>query len=403
MAAPDGFRLAEELRGTFLSYLTSALPIGNHQSQRELGKHFYQQWSSELFAGPLVEALPVYQKVGSLDDYFGDARDKQSDDFKFAASMNVSLDWVDVDHRFPQYRKIRDAIWPPASDDAEEEAVKTSANRFWERSLYEHQWQSFEKVARQHRNLIVATATGSGKTECYLISLLHHLLTESAEKRRQPGIRALLLYPMNALVEDQMHRLRQLLFWINLQNYASGKSRRPITFGRYTGATPVASNDRNPERQVSPEALHDLGELIYRSEMQTQPPDILVTNFTMLEYILLRDDDQQLFAHPECFRFLVLDEVHTYTGTQGMEVALLLRRLRAFLERKSSQRASFQVIGTSATLPSGNDAKRQTADFASTLFGVPFELDDVIRPPHVIPDNPARFTKECADLVFVKL
>src|SRR5664280_203082 len=154
MAAPDGFRLAEELRGTFLSYLTSALPIGNHQSQRELGKHFYQQWSSELFAGPLVEALPVYQKVGSLDDYFGDTRDKQSDDFKFAASMNVSLDWVDVDHRFPQYRKIRDAIWHPASDDAEEEAVKTSANRFWERSLYEHQWQSFEKVARQHRNLM---------------------------------------------------------------------------------------------------------------------------------------------------------------------------------------------------------------------------------------------------------
>ena len=403
MAAPDGFRLADELRSTFLSYLTSALPIGNHQSQRELGKHFFQQWSSELFAGPLVEALPVYQKVGSLDDYFGDVRDKQSDDYKFAARMNVSLDWANVDHRFPQYRKIRDAIWPPTSDDAEEERVKTSAKRFWERPLYAHQWQSFENVSRQSRNLIVATSTGSGKTECYLIPLLHHLLTESTEKRRVAGIRALLLYPMNALVEDQMHRLRQLLFWINLQNHASGNARRPITFGRYTGATPVASNDRNPERHVSPEALHDLGELIYRSEMQVQPPDILVSNFTMLEYILLRDDDQQLFVHPECFRFLMLDEVHTYTGTQGMEVALLLRRLRAFLERKTSQRISFQVIGTSATLPSGKDAKCQTADFATTLFGVPFEQEDVIRPPHVLPADPDSFTKEYAATLLAAL
>ncbi|MGA8213669.1 MAG: DEAD/DEAH box helicase [Candidatus Sulfotelmatobacter sp.] len=392
MSAPDGFKLAEELRNTFLSYLTSALPVGNHKSQRQLGQRFYDEWATELFAGPLVEALPVYERVGSLDDYFGDARGKESPEFRFAAGMNVCLSWADVDHRFPQFRKVRDSIWPPHSDEAEEEEEDTSANKFWRRRLYAHQWESFEKIAREQRNLIVATSTGSGKTECYVIPLLYHLLTETTEQRRNTGVRALLLYPMNALVEDQMHRLRQLLFWINLSRYVKGNG-RPITFGRYTGATPVAANDRHPERQVSPEAMHGLGELVYRTEMQATPPDILVTNFTMLEYMLLRDDDQQLFARPEHFRFLVLDEVHTYTGTQGMEVALLLRRLRAFLQRRSGRRASFQAIGTSATLPSGADARRSTAEFATTLFGVSFGQSDVIRPEHKQPDEPLSFTQ----------
>ena len=388
MAAPDGFKLAEELRQTFLSYLTSALPIGNHHSQRELGRQFYQQWSSELFAGPFVEALPAYERVGSLDDYFGDVRDRAQNDYRFAAHMDTGVTWADVEHHYPQYRRIRDAIWPPNSDEAGiEEELGNSAARLWKRPLYAHQWQSFEAVVRKHRNLIVATATGSGKTECYLIPLLYHLLTEAPETRRSAGVRAVLLYPMNALVEDQMHRLRQLLFWINLesQHSSKGKLERPITFGRYTGATPVNAADRDPQRQVSPEALQGLGELVYRDEMQSRPPDILVTNFTMLEYILLRDDDQRLFLRPDLFQFLILDEVHTYTGTQGMEVSLLLRRLKAFLNMKCGAAARFQAVGTSATLPSGSDAKVRTATFASTLFDLPFNETDVIR-PDVLPE-----------------
>jgi hypothetical protein len=133
MSAPDGFKLAEELRNTFLSYLTSALPVGNHKSQRQLGQRFYDEWTSELFAGPLVEALPIYDRVRSLDDYFGDVHGKESADFRFAAGMSVGLNWVDVDHRFPQFRKVRDSIWPPHSDEAEEEEVDTSANKFWRR------------------------------------------------------------------------------------------------------------------------------------------------------------------------------------------------------------------------------------------------------------------------------
>ncbi|MCI0627298.1 MAG: DEAD/DEAH box helicase, partial [Acidobacteria bacterium] len=372
MPAPDGFALAEDLRDTFLSYLTSALPIGNHQSQASLGRQFYAQWGSELFAGPFVEALPGYERVGALEDYFGDVRDRDSADYYFAVNMDPGITWADIDHRFPQYRRIRDAIWRPDSDEAGEEELGTFASRFWRRPLYRHQWESFEAVARQARNLIVATATGSGKTECFLIPLLYHLLTEESRIRSTPGIRALLLYPMNALVEDQMHRLRQLLFWINLELITSHRLPRPVTFGRYTGATPISAADRDPNRYVSAEALQGLGELTHRADMQTQPPDILVTNFTMLEYILLRGDDQRLFGRPDLFRFLVLDEVHSYTGTQGMEVALLVRRLKAFLQMRSGGQTRFTAVGTSATLPSGTEAKRQTAAFATTLFDLAF-------------------------------
>src|SRR5262249_5146557 len=152
--------------------------------QHALGRQFYQQWTSELFAGPLVEALPAYDKVGSLDDYFGDVRDRSSDEFRFAASMNTTINWADIDHRFPQFRRTRNAIWPPNSDEAEQEELESSAVRFWRRPLYAHQWQSFEKIVRQSRNLIIATSTGSGKTECYLIPLLFRLLTEPPEIRR---------------------------------------------------------------------------------------------------------------------------------------------------------------------------------------------------------------------------
>jgi hypothetical protein len=119
MSAPDGFALAEDLRQTFLSYLTSALPIGNHHSQHELGQEFFEQWSRELFAGPFVEALPPYEKVGSLDDYFGDVRDRQNPDYIFASNMDSGITWADIEHSYPQFRRIRDAIWSPRSADHE--------------------------------------------------------------------------------------------------------------------------------------------------------------------------------------------------------------------------------------------------------------------------------------------
>ncbi|MGD1081759.1 MAG: hypothetical protein ABR881_25860, partial [Candidatus Sulfotelmatobacter sp.] len=115
MPAPDGFALAEDLKQTFLSYLTSALPIGNHHSQHHLGQEFFEQWSRELFAGPFVEALPPYEKVGSLDDYFGDVRDRQNPDYTFAANMDAGITCVQFHDIL--YKTFRDILytWPAGS------------------------------------------------------------------------------------------------------------------------------------------------------------------------------------------------------------------------------------------------------------------------------------------------
>jgi ATP-dependent helicase YprA (DUF1998 family) len=111
----------------------------------------------------------------------------------------------------------------------------------------------------------------------------------------------------------------RLLFWINLQFHEPARQyagNQQITFGRYTGDTPFNASDFG--RQESDEALKVFGELIFREDKQACPPDILITNFTMLEYMLLREHDRQLFANPDVFSFVVLDELHTYSETQGI-------------------------------------------------------------------------------------
>jgi ATP-dependent helicase YprA (DUF1998 family) len=187
---------------------------------------------------------------------------------------------------------------------------------------------------------------------------------------------------MNALVEDQMRRLRKLLFWLNLTsltepNDSPAHLKREITFGRYTGDTPIADSD--PDRLKPSDNIRELGERVTRLEMRHNPPDILVTNFSMLEYALLRSDDQALFQNPRVFRLLVLDEVHTYSGTVGAEVAMLLRRLRAhFVEQAKGQLPSPIFVGTSATVGSGPDATNDMARFASSLFGSSFTNDQIL-------------------------
>jgi hypothetical protein len=125
--------------------------------------------------------------------------------------------------------------------------------------------------------------------------------------------------------------------------------------------------------------LSELGEVLYREDMQSSPPDILITNFSMLEYILLRNDDKKLFSRPDLFRLLVLDEVHTYRGTQGMEVACLLRRFHDLLQRKSGAREIDYVrVGLSATLPGDVESQKAVAKFATDLFGADFSPNAVI-------------------------
>ncbi|MGH3171016.1 MAG: DEAD/DEAH box helicase, partial [Trebonia sp.] len=184
-----------------------------------------------------------------------------------------------------------------------------------DRPLYAHQEQAIRKAAAG-RNIVVATGTGSGKTESFLLPVLSALTGERDAGTLGPGVRALLLYPMNALANDQVRRLRQLL-----------AGTPEITFGRYTGETPErAAEGASLFDALNPGEPRLPNELLSRAEMRETPPHLLLTNYAMLEYLLLRPADIDLFEgkHGGHWRFVVLDEAHVYDGAKAEEVGMLL-------------------------------------------------------------------------------
>lgn len=253
-------------------------------------------------------------------------------------------------------------------------------------SLYVHQELAIRKVSNG-RNVIVATGTGSGKTEAFLYPILMDLYREfQAETSTQPGIRALILYPMNALANDQRERLGKLCKLMKENN-----SPFRFTFGQYIGETP---DDKRDTRRHADDHLayreekgfsiiqNDTvvhGEMVLRSEMRDNPPHILLTNYSMLEYLLLRPEDSRLFdnGRSRWWKFLVLDEAHQYRGTQGMEMGMLLRRLKQRLV-EGGKTQSFRCIATSASLAGGITGQKTVAKFAETLFGEEFIEEDVL-------------------------
>ena len=235
-----------------------------------------------------------------------------------------------------------------------------------DRPLYTHQDTALRKAITSKRNLVIATGTGSGKTETFLYPIINHLVGEAKSGTlKTPGVRALLLYPMNALANDQIDRLR-----------AIAKLFPDITFGRYTGET-----DQDYKKALqSYHVFHDgqdplPNELICRDQMRDTSPHILFTNYAMLEYLLIRPKDSSLFAGGH-WRFLVLDEVHTYSGALGVEIAMLLRRLKDRVVQ--SEQGRLQCFATSATLGGGEKDFPKIASFALSLFGERFEPDDII-------------------------
>lgn len=226
-----------------------------------------------------------------------------------------------------------------------------------DRPLFRHQEQAIRKVGAG-RNVVVTTGTGSGKTESFLIPILDRLMREREAGTLSPGVRALLLYPMNALANDQVKRLRGLL-----------NAQPDITFGRYTGET----RETLPQAERLYDAVHSdesrlPNELISREQMRTAPPHILLTNYAMLEYLLLRPVDLELFAG-DTWSFVALDEAHVYAGAKGAEIAMLLRRLR---DRVASSRP-LQFIATSASL---TGSRADVMSFATKLFDASFEWED---------------------------
>ena len=247
----------------------------------------------------------------------------------------------------------------------EEEYKKIGLDDF-DRPCYEHQIRSFEKIQSGH-NVVVTTGTGSGKTECFLLPIINELIKEVKQGNIEPGVRAIFLFPLNALVYDQIGRLRDLL-----------KGYSEIRFGFYTGRTP--ENLKNKEGRTllanykaqNGEPIEN--EILTREEMRANPPQILFTNYSMLEYLLIRPTDESLISQEALkhLRFIVLDEAHTYKGALGIEISLLLRRLKGVANRKP------QFVLTSATLGRGTEDLPKIIDFASKLTTSEYENDDVI-------------------------
>lgn len=245
-----------------------------------------------------------------------------------------------------------------------------------------HQEQALRKIITEERNMVVSTGTGSGKTECYLYPIFNALMREKENGTLDPGVRALLIFPMNALANDQQKKLRKLL-----RNYPD------ITFGRYTGETAHRSPKETAEQaekrlhqEYDASHMNDAeevlrkslpNEMMCREMMAQQPPHILLTNYAMLEYLLLRPDTAPFFDNESAknWRFIVIDEAHTYKGATGTEIAFLLRRLKERIRHNMTE--PFRCIATSATLGS-EDAKAGLALFAQNLFGEPFSEKDVI-------------------------
>jgi ATP-dependent helicase YprA (DUF1998 family) len=244
-------------------------------------------------------------------------------------------------------------------DDAWREHVAWAPAGF---APYHHQAQAFARLGSltgDPRPTIVTTGTGSGKTESFLVPVLDHCRRERAAGRR--GVKALLLYPMNALANDQARRIAQ---YVHTDPALAG-----IRAGLYVG-------HNGTHTAMGADHLVD-----DRATLRNDPPDILLTNYKMLDHLLLRPEDRQLWASAgETLRYLVLDEFHTYDGAQGTDVAMLLRRLGATLDIAEPGRPLGRVtpVGTSATLGAGPGATEALLDFAAEVFGCSFPADAVV-------------------------
>ncbi|MGN9811409.1 DEAD/DEAH box helicase [Micromonospora sp. BQ11] len=253
----------------------------------------------------------------------------------------------------------------------------------------ERAWMHLSSKGQQPKPTIVTTGTGSGKTESFLVPVLDHC--RRARAQGQPGVKALLLYPMNALADDQARRIDELL--------RDEPALHEVTAGIYIGGGHKGDDDEDSPgsfgREFGSSALDDdplvSRVLRDREQIRENPPDILLTNYKMLDLLLQRVPDLPLWQD-RSLRYVVLDEFHTYDGAQGTDVAMLLRRLGAATGLAEPGRPLGQItpVGTSATLASDGAAdagvgehsaqadQKKLLDFATQVFGVEFNSDSLV-------------------------
>lgn len=367
------------LREMYLRYVDSPFDLRYPDLVQERKQIIDQD--GRIYRHPLIEAVPAYRKSKEV----------------FSKIFHASLDpmWPDtVINDLADFVSL--GLFPP------------------ERQPYTHQQEVFTESVVHRNDVIVTTGTGSGKTECFFLPIAAALIHESASwstpgpanpqhdwwrhqtvqgrqrrwvprvsqrahETRPAAVRALILYPLNALVEDQLGRLRDGFDGANVQSWLDqNRGGNHFYFGRYTGRTPVSGNRtqsktaqlRDELRSIDQDTKQvggtsaerffqhlDGSEMWSRWDMQDSPPDILVTNYSMLNIMLMRAVDSPIFdqtrhwleADSSNVFHLVVDELHTYRGTAGTEVAYILRVLfdRLGIAPDSDQ---LRVIASSASL-----------------------------------------------------
>jgi DEAD/DEAH box helicase domain-containing protein len=378
----------EDLRDTYFRYLDSPFDLRYPDLVAE--RRALLDADGRLYRRPLIEPVPAYQLSGQT--------------FSQAAQALLGLLW-------PQLivadlsAFVSQGLFPPTLPNGRR------------RELYTHQRAVFEESVVHSHDVVVTTGTGSGKTECFLLPIAAELARESvtwpapgprpaqwdwwnhwsmqgsrrrwapripqrAHENRTPAIRALILYPLNALVEDQLARLRDGLDGAGARAWLQAhREENRVYFGRYTGRTPASGSrtsaatgrlraelaDAHRDAQLvagTPAARFfanmDGGEMWSRWDMQDHPPDVLITNYSMLNIMLMRSVEASIFdqtrqwlqQEPSHIFHLVVDELHTYRGTPGTEVAYLIRVLldRIGLAPDSDQ---LRIIASSASVASG--------------------------------------------------
>lgn len=239
---------------------------------------------------------------------------------------------------------------------------------------YKHQLQAFRQLSMKNGHkpepTLLTTGTGSGKTECFLYPILDYCY-HCNQYERQTGVKVIIMYPMNALASDQAKRLAETI-------WNDPRLKGKVTAGLFVG-----------EGVNAQDYPRDMGEdhiIENRNAIIDTVPDILLTNFKMLDYGLMRQEFMPLWkgnidTEVKALRFIVLDELHTYDGAQGTDVANLIRRLKLKL---NLPKASLCPIGTSATIGNGEDRKARLCEYATNVFGEQFREECVIE-EHRIP------------------
>ncbi len=302
---------AAELREAIVEYLSTTFAIGDEETRDAL-IDFLTDEADGIFRGPFLRVRTPFKRVDA------------------SWLQRSPLDWIPKDfHPFG------------------------------------HQARAFERLGSRDGDpqpTLVTTGTGSGKTECFLTPILDHC-TRTVHAG-QPGIKALILYPMNALASDQAARIARTIH--NDPRLAG--IRAGIFVGGESSGTSVMTESRIIDDQHT---------------LRASPPDILLTNYKMLDFLLLRDTDHELWAEtgPGVLRYLVLDEFHTYDGAQGTDVAMLLRRLGVTLKLADDSHGplgSVAPVATSATLGDSAGGADALREFAESVFGRAFQTDSVI-------------------------